>query len=229
MGVLKVQSTLTIAVWSSILLHTAGFLGFELAFSNKSKPFPKSVPRTVTLLSIGGAQDTIAPLEKESLSNNIPAQIIENFIPDELVPIKNEPSSVQSEDRSFSDFLSGNAESNNSDSNSDQSLNQKVSIVDDIGKMIPEIREPVPVETITPVYPFRARKKSFEGVVTLDVTVSDKGIPDSCQIINSSGYKELDDAAVKTVLASLFYPGTVDGEDIQSILRILIKFQLDDS
>lgn len=229
MGVLKVQSTLTIAVWSSVLLHTVSFLGFELAFSNKSKPFPKSEPRTVTILSIGGSQDTIVPLDQESASDNISAQIIENFVPDKLAPIKNESSSVQSEDRYFSDFISGKTESNNSESNSDQSLNQKVSIGDDIGKKIPEIREPVPASSIVPVYPFRARKKGLEGIVSLEVVVSDTGAPLSCLVIDSSGFTDLDDTAVKTVLASLFHPGTVDGDDVQSILRILIKFQLDDS
>jgi protein TonB len=179
-------------------------------------------------LSIGSASEPIATADQELHSSNISPQIIEDFVPDELLSSKNEPSLVQSEEISFPDFISDNVESNNSTSNSDQSVNQKISVGNDPGKSLPEIKEAVPVEHIVPVYPFRARKKGFEGVVTLDVTVSDIGIPDSCQIINSSGYKELDDAAVKTVLASLFYPGTVDGEEIQSILRILIKFQLND-
>lgn len=229
MGVLKVQSTLTIAVWSSILLHTVSFLGFELAFSNKSKPFPKSGPRTVTLLSVGSASEPIATADRELHSSNISPQIIKQFVPDKSGPIINELPLIHPEENSFPDFISDNVESNNSTSNSDQSVHQKISVGNDPGKSLPEIKEAVPVERIVPVYPFRARKKGFEGVVTLDVTVSDIGTPDSCQIINSSGHKELDDAAVKTVLASLFHPGTVDGEDIQSILRILIKFQLNDS
>ncbi len=229
MDVLKTQSTFTIAVWSSILLHTAGFLGFELAFSNKSKPFPESEPRTVTILSIGRPQDTTVPLEQESLSNNISPQIIEDFVPDELVPIKNELPLIQPEEISSPDFISNNVESNNSESNTDQSINPKVPAGDNAGKEIPEIKEAVPVEAIVPVYPFRARKKGFEGTVTLEVVVSDTGIPVSCQILNSSGFTDLDNAAVKTISASLFYPGTVDGEVIQSTLRVLIKFQLNDS
>ena len=226
MGVLKARSTLTIAVWSSILLHTVSFLGFELAFSNKSKPFPKSVPRTVTLLSIGSAPEAIVTTEQELYDSNISPQIIEDFVPDELVPIKNEPSLVQSEEISFPDFISGNAESNNSGSNSDQSMNQEISVGSDSGKDLPEIKEPVPVESIVPVYPFRARKKGLEGIVSLEVVISDTGIPLSCLIIDSSGFTDLDDAAVKTVLASLFHPGTADGEMIESLLRIRIKFKL---
>ena len=108
-------------------------------------------------------------------------------------------------------------------------MNHKVSIVDDVGKEIPEIKEPVPVESIVPVYPFRARKKGSEGIVTLEAVISDTGTPLSCLILDSSGFKVLDDAAVKTVLASLFHPGTVDGKDVQSILRIHIRFQLNNS
>ncbi len=229
MGVLKTQSTLTIAVWSSILLHAAGFLGFELAFSNRRESFPKSEPRTVTLLSIGGVQDIFVPLEQESLSNNISPQIIEDFVPDELVPIKNELPLIQPEEIPSPDFISGNVESNNSGSNSNQSINQTVSSGNDVAEDVPEIKEPVPIETITPVYPFRARKKGFEGIVTLEVVVSDTGNPVSCLILDSSGFTDLDNAAIRTVSASLFYPGTVDGEVIQSTLRILIKFQLNDS
>ena len=63
----------------------------------------------------------------------------------------------------------------------------------------------------------------------LDVIVSDRGSPVSCQIIESSGYKDLDDAAVKTVSASLFHPGTINGEDIESTLRIHISFKINNS
>lgn len=229
MGVLKTQSTLTIAVWSSLLLHTAGFLGFGLAFSNKSKPFPKPEPRAVTFLSIGSASEPISTADQELPGSNISPKIIKKIVPDELEPIKKELPIIQSEENPTPDFISDYVESNNPGSISDRSLNQEISAGNDVAEDVPEIKEPVPVETITPVYPFRARKKGFEGLVTLEVVVSDTGNPLSCLIINSSGFKDLDNAAVKTVLASLFHPGTVDGEDVQSILSILIKFQLEDS
>lgn len=211
------------------MLHTASLLGFELAFSNKRKFFPESEPLTVTLLSIETVHESIVATEQESFNSNISPQIIEKFVPDKLVPIENEQSLVQPGEISFPDFISDNVESYNSSSNSDQSINQEVSAGNDVVEDAPEIEEPVPIETITPVYPFRARKKGLEGTVILEVVISDTGTPLSCLILNSSGFTDLDDAAVKTVLASLFHPGTVGGEDVQSILRILIKFQLNDS
>ena len=194
---------MTIAVWSSILLHTASLLGFELAFSNKRKSFPESEPRTITLLSIETVHESIVATEQESFSSNISPQIIEKFVPDKLVPIENEQPLVQPGEISFPDFISDNVESNNSSSNSDQSINQKVSVGNDIVEDVPKIKEPVPIETITPVYPFRARKKGLEGTVTLEVVISDTGTPLSCLILNSSGFTDLDDTAVKTVFSGI--------------------------
>lgn len=229
MGILKAQNTLTIAVWSSILLHSAFFMGFELVFSNKRESFPKFESRTVTLLSIGSVQEETVTSEHELHSDIISPQIVEDFIPDKFLPIINKASLVQSEEIPLPNFMSANAESNNSGAGLDQFLGQKISLGAVVEKEVPEIKEPVPVESIAPVYPFRARKKGLEGIVSIEVVVSDTGHPLSCQIIDSSGYNDLDDAGVKTVLAWLFHPGTVDGEYVQSTLRILIKFQLDDS
>ena len=229
MGILKKPGTLTIAVWSSILLHGVSFLGFDLAFPNKRESFPKSEPRTVTLISIRTAPEAIVPLEQVLPVSNTPPQTMEEIVPDESVSIKDEPSLVSPEEILVPNLITSNIESDNSGSDVDHPINQELSIVEDVGKKIPEIKEPVPVESIVPVYPFRARKKGLEGVVSLDITVSDKGVPVLCQITGSSGYKDLDDAAEKTVMASLFYPGTVDGEEVKSTLHIRIKFQLNNS
>lgn len=229
MGILKAQNTLTIAVWSSILLHTASFLGFELAFPTKRESFPKFESRTVTLLSIGSVQEETAASEHELHSDIISPQIIKNFVPYKLLPIINKSSLVKSEEIPLPHFISANVDSNNFGAGLDHFFGQKIFGGDVVEKEMPEIKEPVPVENIVPVYPFRARKKGLEGIVSLEVVVSDTGHPLSCQIIDSSGYDDLDDSGVKTVLASLFHPGTVDGEYVQSTLHILIKFQLDDS
>ena len=229
MGVLKTQSTLTIAVWSSILLHTAAFLGFELAFSNKSKPFPKSEPRTVTIVSIDTAARPLAPLLNTAQRKNITSSL-EKAVANELlqVPEDSLETEVMPENAIAQELVPLNDNSNYPDLS--LSYADKGDIGENLaGKEKTGIREPVPVREIVPAYPFRARKKGYEGIVTLDVVVSVQGVPLSCSIADSSGFKDLDKAAEDTILASLFYPGTINGEQIESTLRIHISFRLNKS
>lgn len=57
-----------------------------------------------------------------------------------------------------------------------------------------------------PKYPERARRRGFEGLVTLAVQVSAKGEPLSVRISRSSGYRILDDAAARAVRRWRFRP-----------------------
>jgi TonB family protein len=220
-GVLKTQSTLTIAVWSSLLLHTVLFLGFELAFSNKSKPFPKSEPRAVTSVSISS-------ISSPDLS---PETTVENIIQDQPLEKKELPSEIL-EEIPLSELLS---EKNNTNNQADKKLFSEdtdytvKSVESGILAQVNTITEPVPINSLEPDYPFRARKKGLEGVVVLNVVVSNLGEPVSCQISDSSGHKDLDNAALDTVLSSSFYPGTENGENIESTLRISIRFRLNKS
>lgn len=215
MGVLKTQSTLTLAVWASILIHLAGFLGFGLAFSNRRESFPGSEPRIVTVLSISSVSKSVAVAENKDISFTgtvpvkieLPSKILEDSDPDELLsdetPVNNKAGEkISAENSDISDNLveSGGLEG------------------------FVAMTEPVPVSSIKPNYPFRARKRGLEGVVVLDVVVSKWGETVSCLVIDSSGYNDLDNAAEKTILSSKFYPGTMNGEDVESTLRISIRF-----
>ena len=225
MGALKTQSTLTIAVWSSVLLHTAGFLGFELAFSNTGESFPKSEPRTVTVVSINSVPIPVSS-SKPVVENGIQDQILEKSFIEETVQEKEELPNVIAKEITSSELVSDIRSTNEHE---DKTLFSEDSVTSiESGVVGEEISrtEPVPLKSIEPVYPFRARKKGLEGVVVLDVLVSNSGEPLSCQITYSSGYKDLDNAAKKTVLSSLFRPGTLNGEEIKSSLRISISFQL---
>lgn len=86
MGVLKEKSTIIIAVWGSILLHTVFLLGFGLAFSDKRNNFPEPEPRFVTLLSV-------SPVLKQSQEHdfskeNVPAKVTEKVVYDKPEPVK---------------------------------------------------------------------------------------------------------------------------------------------
>ena len=216
MGVLKKQSTLTIAVWASLLIHTAGFLGFELAFSSRKESFPKSEPRTVTIVSISSV-------------TSIQNQVLEKDSIQESVPEKKELPNEITKEITSSELVSDIESTNEQEDKTLFTENSVTSFVS--GSVEGEITktEPVPLNNIEPEYSFRARKKGLEGIVVLDIIVSKSGEPLSCDIADSSGHIDLDNAARKTVLSAHYQPGTLNGEDIVSTLRISISFQLNKS
>jgi outer membrane biosynthesis protein TonB len=192
-GLLKAQSTLTIAVCSSVLLHAAVFLGFELAFSDKRESFPKSEPRTVTVFSINSSYDSVPSTEKKE-NYSLPDQNIEKISSETL----------KQQEKELPNLITDPTESVLNNKNT---INQGDTILfsDESGdeglsgsrKEVVLRTEPVPLEPIEPAYPFRARKKGMEGLVVLDVIVSKTGEPVSCVISDSSGYKDLDETAKK--------------------------------
>ena len=225
MGILASQSTLKIAVWSSILLHTAGFLGFELAFSNKRESFPKPEPRTVSIVTISSLSSSVSPQDMTT-QDSVQNKVLEKNPPEESIPENNILPEVLVKEKSSSEIISNNITT----SKHEEEMSFPTMPVNSGQGVIAEetflVTEPVPINSIEPDYPFRARKKGLEGVVILNVTISKSGEPLFCSIADSSGYKDLDDAALDTVLSSFFQPGTVNGEKIESSLRISIKFQL---
>lgn len=77
-----------------------------------------------------------------------------------------------------------------------------------------------------PVYPDLARRRGWEGVVTLLVQVTKKGDVSSIQLHASCGYKILDKAALKAVATWCFIPGSNDGKVAASTIMIPIHFKL---
>ena len=230
MGILASQSTLKIAVWSSIILHIAGFLGFELAFSNKGESFPKSEPRTITVVSICSESNSVStPLRQ--VQNSVNEQILEETVSKEpvRVPDKEKIPGAIFKEISPAELVSDNIDSTIQEEKTSSFKNHVITGESEFGEKNVQFTEAIPVKSIEPVYPFRARKKGLEGVVILNVTISKSGEPLFCSIADSSGYKDLDDAALDTVLSSFFQPGTINGEKIESSLRISIKFQLNKS
>ncbi|MCK4249372.1 MAG: TonB family protein [Candidatus Omnitrophica bacterium] len=55
-------------------------------------------------------------------------------------------------------------------------------------------------------YPFRARKQGIEGIVNISFNVLSDGLSRNIQIIRSSGYKILDEEAVKTIKRANPFP-----------------------
>ena len=85
---------------------------------------------------------------------------------------------------------------------------------------------PMALNKIVPIYPRSARRRGHEGVVTLEISVSDLGEVSDAVVIGGSGYGELDSAAVSAVRTAKFSPATEDGVQVEGRLRLTFEFKL---
>ncbi|MFH1231127.1 MAG: energy transducer TonB [Planctomycetota bacterium] len=77
-----------------------------------------------------------------------------------------------------------------------------------------------------PPYPKLACQLGQEGLVILMVEIDEKGMALDVKIVQSSGYKLLDESALKTVKKWAFIPATKNGKPILSRIEIPIRFKL---
>jgi periplasmic protein TonB len=122
--------------------------------------------------------------------------------------------------------------------------NNDKTVAKTVGPITPELPDPEPVkkdpvryaanfdpryaDRIQPNYPGIARSMGAEGAVELMVTVGIDGRVMSVTLAKSSGYDELDNAAMKHAQKYWrFKPATEDGKPVISTLRRRIVFKLD--
>ena len=77
-----------------------------------------------------------------------------------------------------------------------------------------------------PRYPSAARRQGWEGTTVLRVQIQTDGLPGTIEIVQSAGYRELDDAAVQAVRAAQFVPAHRDGVQIVSWVEVPVTFRL---
>ena len=106
------------------------------------------------------------------------------------------------------------------------------------GKTEPELTEepvaltieqyaiPIYDKNPSPEYPLIARRRGFQGTVVLEVLVDRNGRVGDLRVFNSSGYKVLDRAAVKSVSEWIFRPAIKGNENIEMWVRVPVCFQL---
>lgn len=79
-----------------------------------------------------------------------------------------------------------------------------------------------------PVYPTLARKNGWEGDVLLRVRVSGRGAAQGIEVLQSSGYPMLDDAAMTAVARWRFLPAMRRRKPVDSLVEIPVRFRLRD-
>lgn len=78
-----------------------------------------------------------------------------------------------------------------------------------------------------PPYPILARKKGWQGSLTLEVSINKLGIVEEVEINKSSGYSILDNTSKKTIKEWKFRPAVKNGVNTSDKLFIPIRFVLD--
>ena len=78
-----------------------------------------------------------------------------------------------------------------------------------------------------PPYPTLGMRLGHEGIVQLRIVVDEQGRVVAAQVESSSGYTELDDAAVAWVQSRWRYqPAMQDGRAVSATLHVAVKFHL---
>jgi protein TonB len=77
-----------------------------------------------------------------------------------------------------------------------------------------------------PHYPAVARQNGWQGRTVLRVEIRSDGHVGTVEVLHSSGYAVLDDAAVEAVRAGEFMPARVGGKPASSVVEVPIRFQL---
>jgi len=88
------------------------------------------------------------------------------------------------------------------------------------------VRRPELLMLVPPVYPRDAEKKKIQGTVNLRIHVTTTGTVDQVEIINSSGLKSMDEAAVKAAKKTRFRPAIKDGRRVPMWIGYPIQFAL---
>jgi len=86
---------------------------------------------------------------------------------------------------------------------------------------MPRYRENPP-----PSYPAKARRRGYRGVTILSAEILTDGSVGELTVTTSSGYKILDDAALRAVKAWIFEPAREDGRAVTGRVDIPVRFEL---
>ncbi len=78
----------------------------------------------------------------------------------------------------------------------------------------------------TIAYPRWAVHQGWEGEVVLAIEILENGHVGAAVVMESSGYKILDDAALKAIKDWRFQAATLDGKAFRSCVQLPVNFQL---
>jgi TonB family protein len=75
-------------------------------------------------------------------------------------------------------------------------------------------------------YPSASRSRIEEGTPRIELCYDERGRPAEVTVVESSGFKRLDDAAVRYGKAVRIRPGTIDGKAQAGCVKFFVRFSL---
>jgi protein TonB len=198
--------------------------------SNASAAEPVPAPETSEKKPPAPAEE--APLSPDSL--DIPAPSSEALQPAEMEPIpdlpeaKHPPDTAEpaAEQNTALNDIGPNPGDGKKDTK-ETTRTHSTESMDTAGQKRIHRATPLYKSNPLPRYPSSARRRGFEGTVTLLVQVSEKGNVTDLDVDRSSGYKSLDRRAVETVKDWKFEPGRINGEAAAMKVKIPVTFRLE--
>ena len=85
---------------------------------------------------------------------------------------------------------------------------------------------PRPKRNIKPDYPKGARQRGEQGDVVLEIRVNAEGTVDDVKVATSSGFAELDEAAIRAAKSAKFSPARSGHDPVASTARLKLQFKL---
>jgi periplasmic protein TonB len=79
---------------------------------------------------------------------------------------------------------------------------------------------------VDPTYPAASRRAGEQGMGQFRVLVDEKGHPTDVQVLKSTGFPRLDQAAVEAIRKWAFKPAVQNSQPVQSWTRVQVAFQL---
>ncbi len=79
-----------------------------------------------------------------------------------------------------------------------------------------------------PRYPYSSRRRGEEGRVVLRVRVTVSGAPAEVRVLSSSGFRRLDQAALRAVKSWRFLPARRNGKNVAGSVEVPVTFNLTD-
>jgi TonB family protein len=89
-----------------------------------------------------------------------------------------------------------------------------------------EITHPVVVEKINPKYPPEARKEKLMGTVIVETVITDQGIVDTIEVVESDDQR-FSEAAIEAIEQWRFEPALCDGTPVGVYYNLTVNFRLE--
>jgi TonB family protein len=89
-----------------------------------------------------------------------------------------------------------------------------------------DVKAPVAIVHVNPIYPEEARRARISGIVILETTIDHNGVVKDVRVLKPLPFG-LSQAAVDAVKQWSFKPGTKNGEAVDVISNLTINFKLD--